>query len=101
MFVHHVFFWLKENLSAAEVKQFEDGVMSLLPIEHIKFGDIGRPATTDRPVIDRSYSYSLLLVFENKAAHDAYQPHPIHQKFVETCSPLWDKVLIYDAETIG
>ena len=101
MFVHHVFFWLKENLSAAEVKQFEDGVMSLLHIEHIKFGDIGRPAATDRPVIDRSYSYSLLLVFENKAAHDAYQPHPIHQKFVETCSPLWDKVLIYDAETIG
>lgn len=101
MFVHHVYFWLKENLSEEEVKQFENGVMSLLPIEYIKFGDIGKPASTNRPVIDRSYSYSLLLVFENKEAHDAYQPHPVHQKFVETCSPLWDKVLIYDSVTIG
>lgn len=101
MFVHHVFFWLKEGLSEEQQKQFEKGVCSLLSIEPVKMGDVGRPASTDRPVIERSYSYSLLLVFENAAAHDAYQPHPVHKAFVESCSPLWERVHIYDSESIG
>jgi hypothetical protein len=100
MFVHHVFFWLKDNLSEADIKKFEETVSSLLSIEHVKTGDVGRPATTDRPVIERSYSYSLLLVFEDKGAHDAYQPHPTHKAFVEACSHLWERVLIYDSETV-
>lgn len=100
MFVHHVFFWLKAGLPQADIAQFEKGVSSLLSIEHVKMGDVGRPAATDRPVIERTYSYSLLLVFDNKEAHDAYQPHPVHKAFVETCSHLWDRVVIYDSESI-
>ena len=100
MFVHHVFFWLKEDLSAADVEKFEATVKTLPQIEHVKFGDVGKAAATDRPVIERSYSYSLLLVFENQNEHDNYQPHPTHQKFVDTCSSLWNKVLIYDSESI-
>lgn len=100
MFVHHVYFWLKEGLTDEDIRTFEKSVSSLLQIEHVKMGDVGKPASTDRPVIDRSYSYSLLLVFEDKAAHDAYQPHPVHKAFVERCSHLWDRVLIYDSETV-
>ena len=100
MFVHHVYFWLKEGLSGDDLQTFEKGVSSLLQIEHVKLGDVGKPASTDRPVIERSYSYSLLLVFDDKAAHDAYQPHPVHHAFVEGCSHLWNRVLIYDSESI-
>lgn len=100
MFVHHVFFWLIEGLSEEDIQKFEEGVSSLLKIEHVKTGDVGKPASTDRPVIERSYSYSLLLIFEDKAAHDAYQPHLEHKAFVEGCSHLWDKVLIYDSESV-
>jgi hypothetical protein len=100
MFVHHVFFWLREDLSDADRQKFEKGVSSLLQIEHVLSGDVGRPAATDRPVIERSYSYSLLLVFQSQAEHDAYQPHPVHKKFVEECSSLWSKVLIFDSESI-
>lgn len=100
MFVHHVYFWLKEGLSEDDIQTFEEGVSSLLQIEHIKLGDVGKPASTDRPVIDRSYSYSLLLVFEDLSAHDAYQPHPVHKAFVERCSHLWERVLIYDSVSI-
>ncbi|HEU0111987.1 MAG TPA: Dabb family protein, partial [Flavisolibacter sp.] len=25
-----------------------------------------------------------------------YQDHPIHKKFVEDCSHLWEKVVVYD-----
>lgn len=101
MFTHHVFFWLKEGITQEEISKFEKGVKSLLDVEHVVSAHIGKPASTDRPVIDRTYSYSLLLIFEDKAGHDAYQPHPIHKKFVEDCSPLWTRVLIYDSETIA
>jgi hypothetical protein len=100
MFTHHVFFWLKEGLSSTDRQKFVKGVTSLLSIHHIKSGDVGQPASTNRPVIDRSYSYSLLLVFNNKEAHDSYQVDPIHLKFVEDCSGLWKKVLIYDSESL-
>jgi hypothetical protein len=100
MFVHHVFFWLREGLSNEEIQKVEAGIKSLLTIETVKYGDVGTPAVTDRPVIDRSYSYSLLTVFDDKEGHDVYQPHPTHKKFIEECSPFWSKVLIYDSETI-
>ena len=100
MFVHHVFFWLKDNLSQEDILKFESGVKSLADVEHIRIIEIGKPASTNRPVIDRSYSYSLLLIFDSLADHNAYQPHPIHEKFVNNCSHLWSKVLIYDSESI-
>jgi hypothetical protein len=100
MFVHHVYFWLKEGLSAAEEEKFIGGLQSLTQIESLKLADIGVPAETDRPVIDRSYSYSWLNIFDSKADHDAYQEDPIHLKFVEDCASLWDRVVIYDSVTI-
>ena len=100
MFIHHVFFWLKEELSQEDIQKFEAGVKSLLSINHLVSGDVGKPAQTNRSVIDRSYSYSLLLQFSHEAAQDAYQVDPVHQKFVESCSHYWSKVLIYDSETV-
>lgn len=100
MFVHHVFFWLREDLSTEDIQKFETGVKSLLGIESVKFGDVGKPAPTDRPIIERSYSYSLLTAFDSMEGHDAYQPpNEIHKKFVDECSHLWTKVLIYDSQT--
>lgn len=100
MFVHHVFFWLKEELNPTETTKFEETVKSLITISHVKLGDVGKAASTDRPVIDTSYSYSLLLVFEGEEQHNSYQVDPIHLNFVNTCSSFWSKVLIYDSETI-
>ena len=100
MFVHHVFFWMKEDITANDFETFENGVTTLPKIELVKFGDVGKPASTNRPIIERSYSYSLLLVFEDKSVHDEYQTHPIHLKFIEDCSHLWGRVLIYDSESL-
>jgi stress responsive alpha/beta barrel protein len=97
MFVHAVYFWLRDDLSAADRATFEAGVRSLTSIEQVAHGWIGVPADTDRPVIDRSYSYAEVLVFKDRAAHDAYQVHPIHTQFVERCKTFWTKVLIYDS----
>lgn len=99
-FVHVVNFWLKSDLSAEDVALFESGVVSLGNIDSVRYFNVGKPASTNRPVIDTSYSYCLLTVFDDLAGHDHYQIHPIHLEFLDKCKHLWDKVLIYDSETI-
>ena len=100
MFVHVVNFWLKKDLSEADRQKFVEGVKSLGNIESIKTFSVGPPAATDRPVIDRSYDYCELTVFEDAAGHDEYQVHPLHLKFIDDCKHLWERVLIYDSESI-
>ncbi len=99
-FVHVVNFWLKKGLSATEIAQFEAGVSTLGTIETVRYFNVGKPAKTDRPVIDSSYDYCLLVVFDDAVGHDFYQVVQIHLDFIENCAHLWDKVLIYDSETI-
>lgn len=97
MFVHQVYFWLKNPENAEERSQLLEGIHGLAYIEPKTLFHVGVPASTNRSVIDTSYSFSLLITFNDIEEHDAYQQHPIHLKFVEECSSLWSKVVIYDA----
>ncbi len=97
MFVHHVFFWMKPDPSPEERAQLAAGLRELVTIDLIKTAHIGRPADTNRPVIDNSYDFSLLAIFDNAADEAAYQQHPDHLKFIDACRHLWQKVLVYDA----
>ena len=97
MFVHSVYFWLRPDLSATERQTFLDDLNALLTIESVRFGFVGTPADTDRPIIDRSYSYALIVAFDDLAGHDAYQVHPIHDDFRGNAH-CWEKIVIYDAK---
>ena len=97
MFIHHVYFWLKNPSSEEDRKKLIEGLEKLTKVKMIKTFHIGKPADTNRDVIDRSYSVSWMLIFENKDAEESYQVDPIHLNFVETCKHLWDKVVVYDS----
>ena len=97
MFVHSVYFWLKPDLTEEQRAKFWESVRSLTTIESVRQGFVGPPASTDRPIIDRSYSCALIVIFDDDAGHDAYQVHPVHEKFREECGAFWSKILIYDA----
>lgn len=99
-FVHHVYFWLKKPVSRESRMKFENGLKQLVTIETIVGKHIGTPATTNRGVIDSSYSYSLLLTFKSKEDQDIYQTHPTHLKFIEECEELWEKLVVYDSVSI-
>lgn len=73
------------------------GLESLTTIEGIQQWHIGTPAATDRPVIERGYTFSWLLIFKNAEDEATYQTHPVHHAFVEQCKHLWEKVVVYDA----
>jgi hypothetical protein len=48
-------------------------------------------------VVDTSYTFSLLLVFGDLAAHDSYQVDPIHKAFLDEFRVMFEKVVIYDS----
>lgn len=95
-FIHHVYFWLDNPGSKEDLDKLLAGLKKLSAVKTIKTFYIGKPADTNREVIDSSYSVSWLLFFDNKADQDSYQVDPIHLKFVEECKHLWKKVTVYD-----
>lgn len=96
--LHHVFFWLKNPDSKEDLAKLIAGVQSLAAIETVRSIHVGVPASTEkREVVDNSYHVSELLGFDDVAGQDAYQVHPLHQKFVDEHQHLWSKVVVYDA----
>ncbi len=97
IFVHHVYFWLNNADSTDDLKKLIEGLQKLSKVKTIKMFHIGKPAGTNREVIDSSYSVSWLLMFDSRADQDSYQTDPIHLKFIDECKHLWKKVLVYDS----
>jgi len=100
LFVHHVYFWLKNPGNKEDLDKLVAGLRKLSAVKTIKQFHIGKPANTDRDVIDRSYAVSWLVFFDNGADQASYQTDPIHLTFVEECSSLWQKVVVYDSVNV-
>lgn len=100
--IHTVFFWLKKDLTQAQRAAFENEIIRLKEISYLVHGFIGKPAPTEsRPVIDRSFDYSLTLHFKNLEDHEHYQKKcEHHQRFIENCKTFWDRVLVYDSSPL-
>ena len=96
MFMHHVFFWLKEADDEKIKSDFRDALHKLASIETIRYKHIGTPAPTNREIIDNTYTFSLLVIFDDEKGHDIYQQHPIHDEFREKYADWWSRVQIYD-----
>ncbi|MEM6343249.1 MAG: Dabb family protein [Bacteroidota bacterium] len=96
MFVHHVFFWLNPGHDDKR-DYFVSQMQELCKIDLIRDSRIGVVSPSDREVVDSTFDYSLLVMFDNKADHDAYQVHPDHDVFIANCKDLWARVQVYDA----
>jgi len=95
---HNVFFWLKSD---ADHAKFTAAAKALLEIDTVRSGSFGIPAATpERPVIDKSFSYHLALEFDSIDDHNTYQDHPEHHAFVEACRDLWERVVVYDSDSL-
>lgn len=97
MIAHHVLFWLKADTTEEQKNAFRKSLQTLENIEVVKTFHIGTPATIERAVVDVTYTFSLILFFEDLAAHDVYQVHPLHKAFLDEFRIYFEKVVIYDA----
>lgn len=51
-----------------------------------------------REVNVRDWDVALHLVFADRAAHDKYQDHPRHLKFIDQNKATWETVRVFDSE---
>jgi hypothetical protein len=93
-FVHHVLFWLTDK---TDKQKFVAGLHTLIPITSIRDIHIGIAADTHDGPVDDSYDISLLILFNNKADHDAYDADPIHQSFIAEYAKLCSKIVAFDS----
>jgi hypothetical protein len=97
IFIHHVYFWLKNADSKADRDKLVEGLTKLSKVTTIQNFHIGKPADTNRDVIETGYAISWFTQFANAKDQERYQTDPVHLKFIEECSHLWSKVVVYDS----
>jgi len=98
MVVHYVLFWLREDLSEQEVKDFAGFFEELKKVPTIHSLHYGPAATThQRDVVDNSFSYNLLVTFKSMDDINTYEDHPIHLAAIEKYSKNWTKVVVHDS----
>ena len=97
MFIHLVYFWLKNDAPAGEREKIaEDGRSLLADIPGVRQVWAGHPAMTPREIVDNSYDVGLCVILDDKAAHDVYQTHEKHLAFISRHKANWERVQVYD-----
>ncbi|WP_212002851.1 Dabb family protein [Chitinophaga sp. HK235] len=99
--VHHVLFWLKNPGSTEDRDKLVAGIKTLSRIKSVGELHVGVVAGTEkRDVVDTSWAVSELIFFSDLAAQAAYQQDPIHLDFIKNYGPLWERVVVYDAQEV-
>ena len=92
-----VYFWLRDSGSADDAAKLAAGCKKhLTGIPGVLRIEVGFPAGTDREVVDNSFGVGLLVEFADSGAHDVYQDHPDHLRFIAENNALWSRVQVYD-----
>jgi len=100
-FVHAVYFWLADPADEVSNKAFEKSLVNFISnSSDITSYHLGKPADTNRPIIDTTYTYCLLVTFDSKVEHDRYQDDPAHKQFIKESEHLWTRVQIYDSVSV-
>jgi hypothetical protein len=97
LFIHHVYFYLKDPNNAKDEARLLEGLKKLAKIPNIEYAHIGKPAHTSRSVIVNDYTFSWMCFFKNIIEEEIYQTHPIHVDFIEEYAHLWEKMVVYDS----
>ena len=102
MLAHNVYFALHDASDAAKAKLV--GACKKYLSRHpgtVSFVCGTLATELARPVNDRAFDVGLHLVFQNQAAHDAYQAAPLHDQFIAECKDNWKNVRVFDSLVAG
>jgi hypothetical protein len=95
---HDVYFTLRDASPEARQKLVDACATYLAGHPGAVFFSAGTRATElQREVNDAGFDVSLHVYFADQAAHDAYQEHPRHRKFIEEMSGNWKTVRVFDS----
>lgn len=96
-FVHCVFFTFKPGVTEAQIAEFVRDCHALKAIPAVRRLDAGhRDKRMMRDVNVTDYEIGLVVYFDDKAGHDAYSVHPVHDTLISKHKDKWEKVRVYD-----
>ncbi|MEX0727818.1 MAG: Dabb family protein [Planctomycetaceae bacterium] len=94
---HMVYFSLLDDSPEACQRIIDSAHELLTGIAGVEFLGIGTLIRDlDRPVNVRDFQVGIHVIFRDRAAHDAYQVHPQHQKFIADNKPNWKLARVFD-----
>lgn len=90
--------WLQQPGDAATIDRMCATAQSFLgAIPGLLSVDCGTVLASDRAIVDDSFDLGLVMRFTDRAALDAYEVHPLHQKAVaEVLGPNAKRVVVHD-----
>jgi len=97
LFVHSVYFWLKDDVTSEQHNEFVEVLRGLENIKSVEAIEVGEPAGTPRDIVDNSYDVALLVYFKDRAGHDLYQVDTIHTQAITVFEDWIKEIVIYDA----
>lgn len=98
MLVHNVYFTLKSPTATNIQHLLAECRKYLTDHQGVTYFGCGTVCDLDRPVNDRLFDVGLHVTFVDRAAHDAYQVHERHIKFIEANKPTWRQVRVFDSD---
>jgi hypothetical protein len=98
MLAHSVYFTLKDRNPAAAAKLVAGCREHLTGHPGTRAFAVGTCADYDRQVNDRDYDVMLVMVFDSRASHDAYQTADRHNRYNAEHADSWAKVRVFDAD---
>jgi len=99
MLGHMVYFTLKENSPEAIQRLVASCQEHLSGHPGTVFFAVGtRVPDLVRDVNVKDFDVALQMIFESREAHDRYQVHERHLKFIEANKPTWAQVRVFDAD---
>jgi len=98
MLAHQVYFTLSEATPATRASLVEACHKYLTDHPGTVFFAAGTLAPYDRSVNDRDFDVALHVIFQNRAAHDAYQTAPRHLEFIKEQKANWKRVRVFDSD---
>jgi quinol monooxygenase YgiN len=102
MLAHSVYFTLEDNSDEAIRQLIAACKQCLSDHPGTVFFAVGRRAEEiEWSISDRNFDVALHIVFESKAAHDAYQDSPRHGQFIEENEANWKQIRAVDAYVEG
>jgi hypothetical protein len=94
-----VYFTLKDSSEQAVQRLLDSARENLSGHPGTVFFSVGtRVPDLSRPVNDDKFHVALQMVFESREAHDTYQVHERHIKYIESNKDNWEQVRVFDAD---
>jgi len=94
---HHVFFTLKDRSPEAASGLIAACQKYLTDHEGMVGFAVGTRETDYQRPVNMDYDVSLHTVFQDRAAHDAYQQAPRHMEFIAETKESWAEVRVFDS----